>query len=189
MVRPRRWWWAWWLWRWWWWWRFWRRWVGRSATLGWLCFHLSLSGLTIYIDHKHYRHHLVTIRFKKFKFQMKTNLWNLLRHSVFLFLYVWLFSFLFVCIMYYWLCDSKDVQKKFVLYFFCRLVVKQPRKGCAHKAEKSGDKGIRSSLLLRSPIDCSTRNILNIAKGTKDPRVEFISQVLTLILIKYQFQN
>ena len=30
--------------------------------------------------------------------------------------------------------------------------------------------------------------ILNIAKGTKDPRVEFISQVITQILIK-QIQN
>ena len=29
----------------------------------------------------------------------------------------------------------------------------------------------------------------NIAKGTTDPRVEFISQVLTQILIKFQFQN
>ena len=30
---------------------------------------------------------------------------------------------------------------------------------------------------------------LNIAKGTMDPRVEFISQVLTQIFIKFQFQN
>ena len=29
----------------------------------------------------------------------------------------------------------------------------------------------------------------NIAKGTTDPRVEFISQVLTEILIKFQIQN
>ena len=29
----------------------------------------------------------------------------------------------------------------------------------------------------------------NIAKGTMDPRVEFISQVLTQILINFQFQN
>ena len=29
----------------------------------------------------------------------------------------------------------------------------------------------------------------NIAKGTTDPRVEFISQVLTHFLIKFQFQN
>ena len=31
--------------------------------------------------------------------------------------------------------------------------------------------------------------ILNIAKGTTDPRVEFISQDLTQILIKVHFQN
>ena len=30
---------------------------------------------------------------------------------------------------------------------------------------------------------------LNIAKGTTDPRVEFISQTRTQILIKFQFQN
>ena len=30
---------------------------------------------------------------------------------------------------------------------------------------------------------------LNIAKGTKDPRVEFISQVQTQILIKFHLQN
>ena len=30
---------------------------------------------------------------------------------------------------------------------------------------------------------------INIAKGTTDPRVEFISQVLTQILIKFWFQN
>ena len=29
----------------------------------------------------------------------------------------------------------------------------------------------------------------NIAKGTTDPRVEFISQVLTQILIKFHLQN
>ena len=29
----------------------------------------------------------------------------------------------------------------------------------------------------------------NIAKGTTDPRVEFISQVLTHILIKFNLQN
>ena len=29
----------------------------------------------------------------------------------------------------------------------------------------------------------------NIAKGTTDPRVEFISQVLSQILVKFQFQN
>ena len=31
--------------------------------------------------------------------------------------------------------------------------------------------------------------MLKIARGTTDPRVEFISQVLTQILIKFQFQN
>ena len=31
--------------------------------------------------------------------------------------------------------------------------------------------------------------LLNITKGTTDPRVDFISQVLTQILIKFQFQN
>ena len=30
---------------------------------------------------------------------------------------------------------------------------------------------------------------INIAKGTTDPRVEFISQVITQMLIKFQFQN
>ena len=30
---------------------------------------------------------------------------------------------------------------------------------------------------------------LNIAKGTTDPRVEFISQALTQILNKFHFQN
>ena len=30
---------------------------------------------------------------------------------------------------------------------------------------------------------------INIAKGTTDPRVEFISQVLTQILIKFHLQN
>ena len=30
---------------------------------------------------------------------------------------------------------------------------------------------------------------LNIAKGTTDPRVEFISQVQTQIMIKFHFQN
>ena len=30
---------------------------------------------------------------------------------------------------------------------------------------------------------------VNIAKGTTDPRVEFISQVLTQILIKFHLQN
>ena len=31
--------------------------------------------------------------------------------------------------------------------------------------------------------------VLNIAKGTTDARVEFISQVFTQILIKFQLQN
>ena len=31
--------------------------------------------------------------------------------------------------------------------------------------------------------------ITNIAKGTTDPRVEFLSQVQTQILIKFHFQN
>ena len=32
-------------------------------------------------------------------------------------------------------------------------------------------------------------HLLNIAKGTTDPRVEFISQVQTQILIKFHLQN
>ena len=32
-------------------------------------------------------------------------------------------------------------------------------------------------------------NMQNIAKGTTDPRVEFISQVQTQILIKFHLQN
>ena len=33
------------------------------------------------------------------------------------------------------------------------------------------------------------RDDINIAKGTTDPRVEFISQVQTQILIKFHLQN
>ena len=36
---------------------------------------------------------------------------------------------------------------------------------------------------------CKYHNIENIAKGTTDPRVEFISQVQTQILIKFHLQN
>ena len=32
-------------------------------------------------------------------------------------------------------------------------------------------------------------NLKNIAKGTTDPRVEFISQVLAPVLVKFQFQD
>jgi hypothetical protein len=32
-------------------------------------------------------------------------------------------------------------------------------------------------------------DMLNIAKGTTDPRVEFLSQVQTQILIKFHLQN
>ena len=32
-------------------------------------------------------------------------------------------------------------------------------------------------------------DVKNIAKGTTDPRVEFISQVVKQIWIKFQFQN
>ena len=35
----------------------------------------------------------------------------------------------------------------------------------------------------------ATPDILNIAKGTMDPRVEFISQVQTQILNKFHLQN
>ena len=36
---------------------------------------------------------------------------------------------------------------------------------------------------------CKYHNIENIAKGTTDPRVEFISQVQTQMLIKFHLQN
>ena len=66
-----------------------------------------------------------------------------------------------VCLMYYWLCDSTGCPKK--------LACKQPmgdlsnkERGVPRKKRESGDKGIRSSLLLRSPICCSTRNLKQI---------------------------
>ena len=49
---------------------------------------------------------------------------------------------------------------------------------------------VRDNDLNESVKDCYpvARLIVNIVKGTTDPRVEFISQVITQILIK-QFQN
>ena len=53
--------------------------------------------------------------------------------------------------------------------------------------------GLRQQVFLRTEREwegnyCS-KGLKNIAKGTTDPRVEFISQVFTQILIKFQFQN
>ena len=39
------------------------------------------------------------------------------------------------------------------------------------------------------PLFLSSIYLTNIAKGTTDPRVEFISQVQTQILIKFHLQN
>ena len=49
----------------------------------------------------------------------------------------------------------------------------------------------RPSFFLHQNALCWQKGIwhLNIAKGTTDPRVEFISQVQTQILIKFHFQN
>ena len=47
------------------------------------------------------------------------------------------------------------------------------------------------TFLVRNAILNTTKTVntcTNIAKGTRDPRVEFISQVLTQILIKFNFR-
>ena len=56
---------------------------------------------------------------------------------------------------------------------------------CAGYGVAMGMVGVRDEYL--GVVVC-TLHIINIAKGTTDPRVEFISQVITQILTK-QFHN
>ena len=78
------------------------------------------------------------------------------------------------------LVESRSMHKNNGLPAIC------PR-ACTYHSQHSPSLLICSGNVLETPASAPAQ--VNIAKGTTDPRVEFILQVLTQILIKFHLQN